>query len=147
MELTITSPLFDDGGPVPPIATCEGDDLSPQLDIAGLPTETVSMVIVMEDPDAPVGVWDHWVAFDVPPAASIPQGVTDLGTPGRNSWGNTGYGGPCPPPGDGPHRYVTTVYALDTRLGIDAGADKAAVLAALEGHVLARGSLVGTFER
>jgi Raf kinase inhibitor-like YbhB/YbcL family protein len=147
MELTITSPLFEEGATIPTIITCEGDDVSPQLDIEGLPAETVSMVVIMEDPDAPVGVWDHWVAFDVEPADSIPQDVGELGVLGRNSWGDTRYGGPCPPPGDGPHRYFITVYALDIELGLDAGTDKDTVLAALADNVLAMGALMGTFER
>ncbi len=145
--MTITSPLFEAGTAIPPIITCEGDDISPQLNIDGLPINTVSMVVTMEDPDAPAGVWDHWVAFDIEPTESIPRNVGDLGTLGANSWGDAQYGGPCPPPGGGPHRYVTTVYALDIALGLDSGSTKDAVLAALTGAVLAQGTLMGTFER
>jgi Raf kinase inhibitor-like YbhB/YbcL family protein len=147
MELKITSPLFEEGATIPPIITCEGDDISPQLDVDGLPVETVSMVVIMEDPDAPVGVWDHWVAFDIQPTDSIPQDVGDLGTLGINSWGDARYGGPCPPPGGGPHRYFTTIYALDIELGLDPASSKEAVLEALADSILAQGSLMGTFER
>jgi len=146
-ELTVTSPLFEAGTFIPAIITCEGDDVSPQLDIEGLPPDTVSIVVIMDDPDAPVGVWDHWVMFDIDPVDSIPQDVGDLGTLGNNSWGDARYGGPCPPPGDGPHRYISTVYALDIELGLDTGISKNEVLEALADNILAEGSLLGYFER
>jgi len=146
-ELTIRSPLYKEGTFIPAIITCEGDDVSPQLDIEGLPADTVSMVVIMDDPDAPVGVWDHWVVFDIVPVESIPQGAEDLGTLGSNSWGNAAYGGPCPPPGDGPHRYITAVYALDVELGLDTGATKDEVLEAMADNILLEGSLLGYFER
>ena len=146
-ELTITSPLFEEGDTIPTIITCEGDDISPQVDIAGLPADTASIVIVMEDPDAPVRVWDHWVMFDIEPTDSLPSDVGGLGTLGTNSWGDAQYGGPCPPPGGGRHRYITTVYALDVTLGLDPGSTKDTVLAALTGNLLAQGALIGTFER
>jgi len=147
LDLEITSPLYEEGDAVPVVITCEGDDISPQLDIAGLPAATVSMVVIMEDPDAPVGVWDHWVSFDVEPTDSIPENAADLGTLGANSWGDSAYGGPCPPPESGPHRYISTVYALDANLDLDEGTPKSTVLEALDGRVLAQGSLMGTFER
>ncbi len=147
MELTITSPLYREGTFIPTIITCEGDDVSPQLDIEGLPADTVSMVVIMDDPDAPVGVWDHWVVFNIVPVESIPQSTEDLGTLGSNSWSEAQYGGPCPPPGDGPHRYITAVYALDSQLGLDAGATKDAVLEAMADNVITEGSLLGYFER
>ncbi len=147
VELTITSPLFEAGTFIPAIITCEGDDVSPQLDIEGLPRDTVSIVVIMDDPDAPVGVWNHWVMFDIEPVDSIPQDAGDLGTLGNNSWGEARYGGPCPPPGDGPHRYISTVYALDIELGLDTGVSKDEVLEALADHILAEGSLLGYFER
>jgi len=147
VELTITSALYKEGSFIPAIITCEGDDVSPQLDIEGLPGDTVSMVVIMDDPDAPVGVWDHWVVFDIAPVESIPQGAEDLGTLGSNSWGNTAYDGPCPPPGGGPHRYITAVYALDSELGLDTGATKDEVLEAMADNILLEGSLLGYFER
>jgi Raf kinase inhibitor-like YbhB/YbcL family protein len=126
--------------------TCEGEDISPDYTLAGLPDDTVSIALTMDDPDAPVGVWDHWVEFDLPPETEIPSNATELGTMGSNSWDTLGYRGPCPPPGD-PHRYVMTVYALDALLGLDEGATKDALLAAMEGHVIASGQLIGEFSR
>ena len=146
-EFAVTSTLITEGEPVDVIITCEGDGVSPPIDISGLPAGTVSMVVIMEDPDAPAGVWDHWVVFDIEPTDSIPQDATDLGTLGANSWGDSLYGGPCPPPGSGPHRYVSTVYALDATLDLVPGSTKDDVVDALDGKVLAQDVLTGTFER
>jgi Raf kinase inhibitor-like YbhB/YbcL family protein len=143
--MELTSPAFVNEGDVPSRYTCDGSDASPPLQLAGVPTGTVSMVLVMDDPDAPVGVWDHWVEFDIEPRESIPESVAGLGTPGGNSWGRTGYGGPCPP--NGTHRYFFTVYALDTELGLPSGASKDEVIDALEGHVLAEATLMGRYTR
>ena len=99
----------------------------------------------MDDPDAPGGVWDHWIAYDIPTGTEIPEAVASLGTAGTNSWGRTGYSGPCPP--SGTHRYFFAVYALDTNLGLGSGADKAQVLDALSGHVLAEATLMGRYSR
>jgi len=101
---------------------------------------------VVDDPDAPKDVWDHWVAYDISPEAVIPEGVSNLGTGGRNSWGRTGYGGPCPPPG-GSHRYIFSVYAIDTTLGLCEGVDKGAVLNAIQGHILDEAELIGRYSR
>ena len=126
--------------------TCDGEDISPDYTFAGLPAETVSMALTIEDTDAPGGVWDHWVEFDIPTGAEIPEGATEFGTMGSNSWDTFGYRGPCPPPGNA-HRYIVTVYALDGLLGLGEGATKGAVLAAMEGHVIATGQLLGEFSR
>ncbi len=146
-DFAVTSALIAEGEPVDVIITCEGDGVSPPIDISGLPLDTVSLVVIMEDPDAPAGVWDHWVVFDIEPTDSIPQDATDLGILGTNSWGDSLYGGPCPPPGSGPHRYVSTVYALDATLDLDPGSTKDDVVDALDGNVLAQDVLMGTFER
>lgn len=143
--MQLTSPAFEPDATIPERYTCDGADVSPPLDLANVPTDTVAMVLVMDDPDAPVGVWDHWVEFDIGPREHIPEAVDRLGTPGTNSWDRTGYGGPCPP--SGTHRYFFTVYALDSELGLSAGATKAEVLAALEGHVLAQAALMGLYHR
>jgi Raf kinase inhibitor-like YbhB/YbcL family protein len=103
----------------------------------------VTLVLVVDDPDAPSGTWDHWVAYDIEPAPDIPPDVGDLGTAGVNTSGSTGYGGPCPP--SGTHRYVHQVYALDTTLGLAEGATKGEVFAAMEGHVLAEATLTGLY--
>ncbi len=105
------------------------------------------MVLVVEDPDAPGGTWDHWVAFNIIPTDVIPEDVGDLGTPGLNSWGDPEYGGPCPPPGSGIHRYFFTLYALDSNLDLEPGVTKGAVLDALSGRVLAEAELMGTYQR
>jgi Raf kinase inhibitor-like YbhB/YbcL family protein len=143
--MELTSPAFAPEAAIPDRYTCEGSDVSPPLQFTNVPTDTVSLTLVMDDPDAPVGVWDHWVEFDIPPRESIPEAAADLGTPGTNSWDRTGYGGPCPP--SGTHRYFFTVYALDSELGLPAGATKAEVLDALEGHILAQATLMGLYSR
>ena len=143
--MRISSPAFEDEGDVPVKYTCDGDDLSPPLRIEDIPEGTVSLVLVMDDPDAPMGTWDHWVAYDIEPLSEIPEGVPELGTAGSNSWGNTGYGGPCPP--GGTHRYFFQVYALDKGLGWEAGVDKTSVLEAIHDHVLAEASLLGFYGR
>jgi hypothetical protein len=145
VSMLISSPAFEDEGDIPAKHTCDGDDISPPLLIEDLPAETVSLVLVVDDPDAPVGTWDHWVAYDIESLTEIPEGVEELGTPGTNSWGNTGYGGPCPP--SGTHRYFFAAYALDVELGWEAGADKTTVLEAIHDHILAEASLLGFYSR
>jgi Raf kinase inhibitor-like YbhB/YbcL family protein len=143
--MNVRSSAFDDGATVPVRYTCDGTDVSPPLHITGVPADAVSLVLIMDDPDAPRGTWDHWVAYDIPVTEDIPEAVGELGTGGQNSWGRSGYGGPCPP--SGTHRYIFAVYALDTMLGLDPGADKGAVLDALEGRVLAQATLTGRYGR
>lgn len=143
--MELSSPAFESGGIMPARYTCDGSDVSPPLRIDGIPPGTVGLVLVMDDPDAPHGPWDHWVNYDVPPVNEIPEGVGAMGTPGLNSWGRLGYGGPCPP--TGVHRYVFRVLALDAPLPLPAGATKAEVLAAARGHVLDQAVLVGRYRR
>ncbi len=143
--MRLTSTAFEHEGDIPDQYTCDGADASPALTLHDIPAGTVSLVMVMDDPDAPVGTWDHWVAYDIPPSEEIPEAVASLGTSGTNSWGRTGYGGPCPP--SGTHRYFFVVYALDAELGLEPGADKGTVLDALTGHVLAEATLMGRYGR
>lgn len=143
--MRLTSAAFEHEGDIPERYTCDGDDVSPALSVHDIPEGAISLALVMDDPDAPVGTWDHWVAYDIPLEGQIPENVASLGTPGKNSWGRTGYGGPCPP--SGTHRYYFAVYALDAPLGLESGADKATVLDALSGHVLAEASLMGHYSR
>lgn len=143
--MRLTSGAFDGEGVIPERFTCDGLDVSPPLTLHDVPTAAVTLVLVMDDPDAPGGTWDHWVTYDIPTASEIPEAVASLGTPGRNSWGRTAYGGPCPP--SGTHHYVFTVYALDSDLGLGPGADKATVLVALADHVLAKATLMGRYSR
>jgi len=143
--MRLSSPAFAPGETVPARHTCDGADVSPPLVIEDIPEGTAALALIMQDPDAPVGTWDHWVAYDIPVASTVPEGVRSLGTPGRNSWGRTGYGGPCPP--SGVHRYFLRIYALDARLGLPERAGKQQVLEAMRGHVLAEAALLGHYSR
>ena len=143
--MKLSSPAFANGDTIPVQFTCDGSDVSPPLQLSDIPEQAVSLVLVVDDPDAPNGVWDHWIAYDVVPLEMIDEAVVALGTPGTNSWGRTGYGGPCPP--SGTHRYYFTVYALDTGLGLPSRADKTEVLQSLAGHVLAEAILMGRYSR
>lgn len=145
VEMTLTSPAFAQDEAIPLQFSCDGDDLSPELAWAGIPDGAVSLVLIMDDPDAPVGTWDHWLLFDMPPdLEGLPQGGT-AGTEGNNSWNRTGYGGPCPPRGT--HRYFFKLYALDTTLDLPAGTPKGTLEAALDGHILGQAVLMGTYTR
>jgi len=144
----LSSPAFADGQPIPRTYTCKGDDVSPPLSWSGVPDGTASLTLIVDDPDAPQGTWDHWVLFDLPAdERALPRGAgADPPTPartGRNSWDRTDYGGPCPPSGE--HRYIFELYALDTKLDLDAPT-KHQLEAAMRGHVLAKGRLVGTYD-
>ncbi len=143
--MRLTSSAFEHESVIPERYTCDGSDVSPPLTVHDIPPAAVTLLIVMDDPDAPGEVWDHWIAYDIPTDTEIPEAVGSLGTPGRNSWGRTNYGGPCPP--SGTHRYFFSVYALDANLGLGPGADKAEVLDALSDHVLAEATLLGRYSR
>ena len=146
-SLALTSSAFGEGEVIPERYTCDGEDVSPPLAWERGPAGTVTYALVMDDPDAPAGTWVHWVLFNLPDdRRQLAEDVTaDAGAQGTNSWGRTGYGGPCPPSGQ--HRYLFKLYALDTELALEAGADKETLLAAMEGHVLANGQLTGVYER
>ena len=141
--MELTSAAFGPNETIPSQYTCDGADLSPPLTLSGIPADAVSLALIMDDPDAPGGTWVHWVEFNIAPRTQIPTGAGVLGTQGRNSFGTTGYGGPCPP--SGTHRYFFTVYALSAELELAGGATKAQVLAAMEGLVLAQAELIGLF--
>lgn len=154
MTLTLTSTAFADGAAIPRKYTCEGDDISPPLAWSGAPPGTQSLVLIVDDPDAPdpakpQRVWVHWVLYNLPPdstglAEAVAEDALPQGTEGGlNDWGRTGYGGPCPPIGR--HRYFHKLYALDVRLEGLETPRKAAVEAAMKGHVLAEATLMGTY--
>ncbi len=150
--MELASSAFDNGGMIPPIHTCDGEDVSPPLTWDRLPPGTQSLVLICDDPDAPVGTWVHWVYYDIPPApGQLPGRIPAVerppqgGVQGINDFRRIGYGGPCPP--GGTHRYFFTLYALDTRLGLQPGLSKAQVLEAMEGHVLQQAQLMGTYRR
>jgi len=148
----LTSPAFAPGQPIPRLYTCDGQDSSPPLQWSDPPAGTRSLALIMEDPDAPGGIWVHWVLYNLPAGArSLPAAVPpdatrpDGSRQGKNSWPRLGYGGPCPPAGI--HRYVFRLYALDTVLDLAAGASKEQVLQAMQGHVLAQAELTGIYGR
>ncbi len=147
MTLTITSSAFEEEGRIPQKYTCEGQDISPPLAWSGVPDGAQSLVLIADDPDAPIGTWVHWVLYDLPPETTeLAEGASGTGTEGINDFKRTGYGGPCPPPGN-PHRYFFKLYALDTTLNLKPKATKKAVVKAMQGHILAQGQLMGTFSR
>jgi Raf kinase inhibitor-like YbhB/YbcL family protein len=143
----LQSSAFDHGGPIARRHSCEGEDLSPPLFWSGLPEGTRSLALLVDDRDAPVGTFTHWLAWGLDPGT---EGLAEDGAApveGRNDFGSNGYRGPCPPPGHGPHRYCFRLYALDSALDLPAGAGKRELERALEGHTLAAAELVGTYER
>lgn len=146
--MSITSSAFEGNTTIPEMYTCEGDDSSPPLAFNAVPAEAESLVLIMDDPDAPSGTWVHWVLFDIPATTEELKAGQEEGLSGANSWDKTGYGGPCPPPGDGPHRYFFKLYALDVAtLGLDEKASKSDVETAMEDHIIATAELVGLYER
>jgi Raf kinase inhibitor-like YbhB/YbcL family protein len=146
--MTLTSTAFKAGGTLPKSCTCDGANRSPALVWSGVPEKAKSLVLICDDPDAPAGDWVHWVLYALDPRSKglaeneVPEGASH----GKNSWGKSTYGGPCPPPGK-PHRYFFRLYALDASLRLKPGADKAAVEEAMRGHVLAQAELMGTYGR
>ena len=156
MTMTITSSAFTHNGPIPKQYTCEGADRSPPLAWSGVPANAKSLVLIVDDPDAPDPAapkmtWVHWVLYNLPArdgglaeavsSADLPAGTRE----GLNDWGRTGYGGPCPPIGR--HRYFHKLYALDTVLGDLGHPKKAAVEKAMQGHVLGHATLIGTYQK
>jgi len=145
-NMKLTSPAFKHNGAIPSEYTCDGSDTSPELNIADVPKNAKSLVLVNDDPDAPVGTWDHWIVFNIPPTTKkIEEGSEPEGLGGKNSWGRTGYGGPCPP--SGVHRYFFKLYALDTMLNLKEGATKKDIEKAMQGHIIAKAELIGRYQR
>ena len=150
--MIITSPAFQHEGMIPPKYTCKGEDKSPQLKWENAPTNVKSFVLICDDPDAPIGTWDHWILFNIPPTQNqLEEGIPkkaelpDGSKHGKNSWGRTDYGGPCPP--FGTHRYFFKLYALDTLLNLKSGASKKDVLKAMDNHILEQAELIGKFKK
>ncbi|MCH8304916.1 MAG: YbhB/YbcL family Raf kinase inhibitor-like protein [Candidatus Marinimicrobia bacterium] len=153
MSLTISSSAFNEGDRIPDKYTCEGEDISPQLSWSDTPEGTKSFTLICDDPDAPMGTWDHWLIYNIPAdseglseAVPTDESLTDGSKQGLNSWEKKSYGGPCPPPGD-PHRYFFKLYALDTMLTLTGDADKSTLENAMQEHILAEAQLMGTFSR
>ena len=152
MAMSLVSPAFDHDELIPVRHACDGAGLSPPLVFAGVPAGTASLMLVCDDPDAVSGVWDHFLIYNLSPATpGLPEGLPALdaypdgSVSGKNSWGQTGYGGPCPP--SGVHRYVFTLYALDTKLPLPPGVGKGEVLRAAKGHILTSATLIGRYGR
>lgn len=156
MSITLQSSAFSNHGEIPRRYTCDGEDLSPPLAWSGAPAGTKSLVLIVDDPDAPdpaapKRTWVHWVLYNIPPGVTeLPEGISPRSLPkgalaGLNDWQRTGYGGPCPPIGR--HRYFHKLYALDIVLPRLSTPDKARVEKAMRGHILAQAELVGTYER
>jgi Raf kinase inhibitor-like YbhB/YbcL family protein len=143
--LTVTSSSFGQGGMIPSKFTCEGENSSPALHIQGIPANAKSLAIILNDPDAPMkGGFTHWVAFNIDPAADIPEKFNG-GVEAMNGAGKAGYIGPCPPTGT--HHYHFMVYALDAKLDLAKSANKEQLEKAIEGHVLAQGELIGLYKK
>lgn len=153
--MVVGSSAFQEGEEIPRRYTCAGDDVSPPLHIQDVPDAATSLVVIAEDPDAPSGIFVHWLLWNVPsrvemipkaiPATETVEGLAPAAQ-GTNDFGKIGYAGPCPPPGP-PHRYLFRVFALDQTLSLDPGADRERLERAMEGHVLEEAVLTGTFGR
>jgi len=143
--MKITSSAFENNKSIPAKYTCQGDDVNPPLEISGIPNGTKSLVLVVDDPDAPMGTWDHWIVWNIKPdTAKIGEGDVP-GVQGMNSFGKQDYGGPCPP--SGTHRYMFKLYALDTELNLSESAHKSDVERAMKGHILAQTKLIGLYKK
>ena len=145
--MKLTSSAFQNGGLIPSEFTCDGPNICPPLVIDGVPAETKSLVLIMDDPDVPKnlrpdGMWDHWVVFNIPPhLREIQKGIEPEGAHGKGIGGNQNYYGPCPP--DREHRYFFKLYALDAKLDLPAGSTKKQVEEAMAGHIIAHTELMG----
>jgi Raf kinase inhibitor-like YbhB/YbcL family protein len=146
-EFALESNAFEHAQAIPTRHTCDGDDLSPELRWSNVPDGAQSLALVVDDPDAPRGIFTHWVAWGFDPGEGGLGEGESAPREGRNDFGAVGYRGPCPPPGHGRHRYLFRLYALDGEPGLEAGAGKADLERAIEAHALTIAELVGTYER
>jgi Raf kinase inhibitor-like YbhB/YbcL family protein len=144
-KLSVNSSAFENNKFIPAKYTCDGDDVNPPLTIEGVPEGTKTIALIVDDPDAPMGTWDHWIVWNIPATASKIAENTVPGTEGMNDFRKRSYGGPCPPYGT--HRYFFKVYALDVKLDLSPTSRKRDVEKAMQGHVLAEGELVGLYRR
>ncbi len=152
MSMRLTSPAFSNGAPIPKRHGFDEQNVSPALRWSGVPANAKSLALICDDPDAPMGTWTHWVIYNLPAdSTGLPEGtpataeLANGARQGANDFKRTGYGGPAPPPGKA-HRYFFRLYALDVKLDIPAGAAKDELLKGMEGHVVAQGQLMGTFQ-
>jgi Raf kinase inhibitor-like YbhB/YbcL family protein len=145
--MELTSSAFAGGQPIPSRHSCEAEDLSPELAWTGVPAATLSLALVVDDPDAPAGTFTHWLAWGIDPGAGRLGEGAHPPFEGRNDFGTVGYRGPCPPPGHGPHRYCFRLNALESELGLGAGANREELERLLEGQLLESAELVGSYGR
>jgi Raf kinase inhibitor-like YbhB/YbcL family protein len=143
-SLIISSAAFENEGIIPSKYTCDGEDINPPLEVDNIPEGTKTLAIIVEDPDAPKGTFDHWIIWNIPPERLIEENRIP-GMSGKNGAGKTGYYGPCPP--SGYHRYYFHVFALDNSLDLEAGIDKKTLETAMEPNILAKGSLMGRYKK
>ena len=141
-NLIITSSSFNEGADIPVKFSCKGENINPEIRIGSLPTEAKSLAVIVEDPDAPRGIFDHWVVWNLQPRNTIAENSSD-GVQGKNGMGGNGYTGPCPP--SGTHRYQFKVYALDATLDLPVATNKINLMNAMKEHVIAGGELTGLF--
>jgi len=142
--MRLTSPEFQNNAMIPRKFTCQGEDVNPTLIIEDVPEGTKSLALIVDDPDAPMGTWVHWVVYDIPVSSRIEENSIP-GKQGRNDFGRKDYGGPCPP--SGTHRYFFKIYALDTILGLEEGISKSALEKAMQGHILDKAELIGLYKK
>ena len=144
--MELRSPAFSNGEYIPAKYTCDGENISPPLKIHNVPAGTEALVLVMDDPDAPMGTFDHWLAWNIPgQIIEIKEGVEPAGIPGMTDFGRPGYGGPCPP--SGTHTYQFRLYALSKKLDLPRGTDKQELEAAMEGYIVSQALLKGKYQR
>lgn len=145
-KMKITSSAFQEGGNIPSKFTCDGGDTTPPLQIAEVPSGAKSLALVVDDPDAPSGLFTHWMVWNISPQTSaIAEASAPKGIHGTNDFGKSGYGGPCPP--SGTHRYYFKIFALDRELDLPPGTKRSQLDAAMKGHVVAQGELMGRYSR
>jgi Raf kinase inhibitor-like YbhB/YbcL family protein len=145
-KMKITSSAFQEGGNIPSKFTCDGGDSSPPLQIAEIPSSAKSLALIVDDPDAPSGLFTHWIVWNISPQTNeIAEGSAPKGVQGTSDVGNAGYGGPCPPPGT--HRYYFKIFALDRELNLPSGTKRNQLDAAIKGHVVAQAELMGRYSR
>jgi Raf kinase inhibitor-like YbhB/YbcL family protein len=145
-RMKVTSSAFQEGANIPSKFSCDGANSSPPLQISDIPSEAKSLVLIVDDPDAPSGLFTHWAVWNISPQTSaVAEGSTPKGVQGTNDFGKSGYGGPCPP--SGTHRYYFKIFALDRKLDLPFGAKRGQLDAAIKSHVIAQGELMGRYSK
>ncbi len=144
VEFRIKSSAFEDNTMIPSKYTCDGENINPELIIENIPQGAKSLALIVDDPDAPMGTWDHWIVWNIPLLNKIGENSVP-GIQGLNSWGRNDYGGPCPP--SGTHRYFFKLYALDTDLDLDQNSTKSELEKAMSPHIIAKTQIIGLYKR